>query len=95
MDPKDADRTAITVGAISKTTSVLKLSQDHSAKNIKCQIKIKIEIFSFKVIHFQKNKHNTPYKTVPHSSAITWSLNRDLKLLLMSYIVKSVSQNGE
>ena len=36
----------ITIGAISKTTSVLKLSQDPPAKNIKCQIKIKIKIFS-------------------------------------------------
>ena len=36
----------IIVGAISKTTSVLKLSQDPSAKNIKCHIKIKIKIFS-------------------------------------------------
>ena len=33
-------------GAIGKTTSVLKLSQDPSAKNIKCQIKIKIKLFS-------------------------------------------------
>ena len=31
----------IIIGAISKTTSVLKLSQDPSAKNIKYQIKIK------------------------------------------------------
>ena len=44
---------------------------------------------------FQKNKHNTYFKAVPHSRAITWSLNRDLKLLLMCYIVKSVSQNAE
>ena len=46
-------------------------------------------------MHFQKNKHNTSFKAVPHSKAITWSLNRDLKLLLMCYIVKSVSQNAE
>ena len=45
-------------------------------------------------MHFQKNKHNTSFKAVPHSRAITWSLNRDLKLLLMCYIVKSVSQNA-
>ena len=36
----------IIIGAIGKTTSVLKLSQDPSAKNIKCQIKTKIKIFS-------------------------------------------------
>ena len=46
-------------------------------------------------MHFQKNKHNTPFKAVPHSREITWSLNRDLKLLLMCYIVKFVSQNTE
>ena len=36
----------IIIGAISKTTYVLKLSQDPSAKIIKYQIKIKIKIFS-------------------------------------------------
>ena len=46
-------------------------------------------------MHFQKNKHNTSFKAVLHSRAITWSLNRDLKLLLMCYIVKSVLQNAE
>ena len=46
-------------------------------------------------MHFQKNKHNTAFKAVAHSRAITWSLNRDLKLLLTGYIVKSVSQNAE
>ena len=62
----------VIIGAISKTTSVLKLSQDPSAKNIKCQIKIKIKIvFSFKVMHFQKNKHTTSFKAVLHSRAIT------------------------
>ena len=35
----------IIIGAINKTTSVLKLSEDPSAKNIKFQIKIKIKIF--------------------------------------------------
>ena len=46
-------------------------------------------------MHFQKNKQNTSSKPVPNSRAITLSLNRDLKLLLMCYIVKSVSQNAE
>ena len=46
-------------------------------------------------MHFQKNIHNTSFKAGPHSSAITWSLNRDLKLLLMCYIVKSVPKKAE
>ena len=46
-------------------------------------------------MHFQKNKRNTSFKAVPHSRASNWSLNRDFKLLIMCYIVKSVLQNAE